>query len=180
MKIFDKIIFVGRTGNNREVMAAALLKQKAIWTEPEILARGLVVLFEEPLNQKVEAILISSGIQLGNFTSTALTEEDFGRDVLVLTFDQKLKESIENKFEQAQNVYVLTDVTGDELDIFDPHGQELVSYGLCFETIEKTLNRLVDVLNDGTWFEEQEKANEEVPAEAVEDAGSSGEEADDI
>ena len=53
------------------------------------------------------------------------------------------------------NVYVLTDVTGDELEIMDPYGGELVTYGICFETLVRTIRKLAAVLNDGSFFEEE-------------------------
>jgi protein-tyrosine-phosphatase len=135
-------------------MAAELLKQKPLWHRPEILSRGVSVLFPEPMNQKAEAVLISNGIQMGNFTSKALTEEDFGEDTLVITFETAIRETIETKFPKAKNLYVLTDITGDELEIFDPCGQEIVTYGLCYEAIEKTVTKLAEVLNEGDFFRE--------------------------
>ena len=154
MKEFDRIIFVGRAGNSREVMAAELLKRKGVKNNPEILARGTSVLFPEPLNQKAEAVLISNGITLNEFSSTALTEEDFGENTLILTFESAMRESLFNIFEHPKNVHILTQVTGDELEIFDPTGQEIVTYGLCYEALDKTTTKLADVLNEGTYFDE--------------------------
>ncbi|BAK46825.1 MAG: phosphotyrosine protein phosphatase [Lachnospiraceae bacterium] len=171
MREFDRIVFVGRAGNCREVMAAELLKQKPLWHRPEILSRGVSVLFPEPMNQKAEAVLISNGIQMGNFTSKALTEEDFGDDTLVITFETAIRETIETKFPKAKNLYVLTDITGDELEIFDPCGQEIVTYGLCYEAIEKTVTKLAEVLNEGDFFREVEA----VPQEAAEQNGAEDE-----
>lgn len=34
---------------------------------------------------------------------------------------------------------VLTDLTGDELEIINPYGGTLQSYGLCYETLNKTI-----------------------------------------
>ncbi len=159
MREFDRIVFVGRAGNCREVMAAELLKQKPLWHRPEILSRGVSVLFPEPMNQKAEAVLISNGIQMGNFTSKALTEEDFGDDTLVITFETAIRETIETKFPKAKNLY------------FDPCGQEIVTYGLCYEAIEKTVTKLAEVLNEGDFFREVEA----VPQEAAEQNGAEDE-----
>ena len=161
MKTFDRIIFVGRTGNSREVMAREALKKKELNYHPEILARGTSVLFPEPLNQKTEAVLISNGIVLENFQSAPLEKEDFEGNTLVLTFESSMRETIYAAFESARNVHVLTEVTGDELEIFDPTGQEIVTYGLCYEAIEKTVSKLADVLNDGSYFDEVLPAGEE-------------------
>lgn len=151
MKEFERIIFVGRSGNCREVMAAEILKTKPLWRKPEILARGLVVLFPEPLNQKVEAIMTGKGFQPGNYMSAQLEEEDITDSTLVLTFEQSGLMKVRSKFPDIPYLYVLTDLSGDELEILDPTGQDLITYGICYETLEKSISKLATVLNDGTF-----------------------------
>lgn len=147
MKKFSKIIFVGRRATCREPMAMALLQKEPLWQPLEIQAKGLVVLFPEPLNQKAEAVMASSGIRLENYMTTQLESSDFGEDTLILTMDRESREKVLG-MEGAQNVYVLTDVTGDELEIMDPYGGELISYGLCLETMTNTIRKLADFLNE--------------------------------
>ena len=72
--------------------------------------------------------MISNGITLENYMSSQLEPSDFGEHTLVLTFDQAAKEKV-LEMEGAQNVEVLTELTGDELEILDPYGAELVTYG---------------------------------------------------
>ena len=136
MDRIEKIIFVGKRAICREPMAAALLQREHLKFPVEILARGFVVLFPEPLNQKAEAVMISNGIAL-----------DFGDTTLILTFDQAAKEKV-LEMEGAQNVEVLTDLTGDELEILDPYGAELVTYGICYETLSNTIHKLAELLNE--------------------------------
>ena len=50
---------------------------------------------------------------------------------------------------QEENVQVLTELVGDELEILDPYGGTLQSYGLCFETMNKSIKKLVKLLNEG-------------------------------
>lgn len=147
MKYFDKIIFVGKSGICREPMAMELLKRRKLSHPVKIAARGLVVLFPEPINQKADAVMSSKGIHIGDYTSAPLSTEDFGENTLILTFESETKEKI-LEMEGAQNVCVLTELTGDELEILDPYGAELITYGLCFETLEKTLDKLADMLNE--------------------------------
>ena len=49
---------------------------------------------------------------------------------------------------QPENVYVLTELVGDELEIIDPYGGTLQAYGLCYETMRKTILKLVNLLNE--------------------------------
>ena len=147
MEKIEKIIFVGKRAICREPMAAAILQRETLNFPVEILARGFVVLFPEPLNQKAEAVMISNGITLENYTSSQLESTDFGGTTLILTFDQTSKEKV-LEMDGAQNVEVLTDLTGDELEILDPYGAELVTYGICYETLSNSIHKLAEILNE--------------------------------
>lgn len=148
---YSKIIFVAQTGTCREVMAAGILGDCALPYPVEVLSRGLVVQFPEPMNQKAEAVLISNGITMEGFTSKQLTEEDLTEGTLVLTMEQGQKERIIETFENALQVeiFVLTEFVGDELEILDPYGGDLSVYGLCYETLRKSVKKLVKILSGG-------------------------------
>uniref|UniRef100_UPI003FEE3532 arsenate reductase/protein-tyrosine-phosphatase family protein n=1 Tax=Roseburia sp. TaxID=2049040 RepID=UPI003FEE3532 len=152
MKQYNRIIFVAESGTCRAPMAAGILGQYSLKHPVEILTRGLVVLFPEPLNQKAEAVMISNGINMEGFMSVQLTEEDFTEDTLVLVMERAQLEKVFEKFPEAdpENVHVLTELVGDELEILDPYGGTLQSYGLCYETLRKTIRKLVSYLNEET------------------------------
>ena len=147
---YTKIIFVAQTGTCREAMAAGIMADFTLRNPVEILSRGLVVQFREPMNQKAEAVLISNGINVENFISQQLTEEDF-EGALVLTMEAVQRERILEQFENAnpEDVQVLTEYVGDELEILDPYGGALPAYGLCYETLRKSIKKLVKKLNGG-------------------------------
>ena len=150
MKIYLRIIFVAEAGTCRAPMAAALLKEYTLKHPVEVLARGLVVLFQEPLNQKAEAVMISNGVSTEGYVSTQLCDEDVDEDTLVLTMErsqcQKVLDICANAKEE--NVCVLTELVGEELEIMNPYGGTLQSYGLCFETLRQTIKKLVKLLNE--------------------------------
>ena len=149
MEKLERIIFVGRSGTCREPMAMGILQDISLKYEVEILARGLVVSFPEPMNGKAEAVLISNGINLTNFTSQQLMNEDITDTTLVFTMEEKQRQKVLAHYENAnvENVHVLTDFVGDELEILDPYGGQLQSYGLCYETLRKSIKKLVKILN---------------------------------
>lgn len=151
MKQFNRILFVAESGTCRAPMAAGIFEEYSLKHPMEIEVRGLVVLFPEPLNQKAEAVMISNGIMMEGYMSTQLTEEDFTEDTLVLVMEHTHLEKILEKYESAdpENVYVLTELVGDELEILDPYGGTLQAYGLCYETMRKTIKKLVNLLNEG-------------------------------
>ena len=131
-------------------MAVGILKDFVLKQPIEAESRGLVVLFPEPMNQKAEAVLISNGVAINDFTSIQLTEEDLTPDTLVLTMEYIQKEKILEKYENVipENVHVLTELVGDELEILDPYGGSLQAYGLCYETMRKTIQKLVNLFNE--------------------------------
>ena len=57
---YNKIIFVAQTGTCREAMAAGILSDFSLKHPVEILSRGLVVQFQEPMNQFTTAISLDS------------------------------------------------------------------------------------------------------------------------
>ena len=130
-------------------MAAELLKEYTMKQPIDIQARGIVVLFPEPLNQKTEAVLISNGITLENYMSSQLEEEDFALDTLIVVMENGDKQKILDLFENAipENVQVLTELVGDELEIMNPYGGTLQSYGICYETLSKSVKKLAALLN---------------------------------
>ena len=60
----------------RAPMAKAILQSKELPWPMEIGSRGLVVLFPQPVNQKVEAVLARNGLSAKDHTTTPLTAED--------------------------------------------------------------------------------------------------------
>lgn len=150
MKQYNRIIFVAESGVCRAPMAAGILSEYTLKHPVEIESRGLVVLFPEPLNQKAEAVMISNGTNMDGFSSTQLLEEDFTEDTLVLVMERAHLEKILEKYESVipENLHVLTELVGDELEILNPYGGSLQSYGLCYETLRKTIHKLVNLLNE--------------------------------
>ena len=152
--MWNKLIFVCRSDTCRAPMAAALLRECSLKRELEIKTRGLVVLFPEPINQKVNAVMISNGINMEGYMSAQLVAEDVDDDTFVLVMEQtdipKVLAIIGE--ERASQVEVLTTLVGEELEIMDPYGGPLPAYGLCFESLSKTIKKLA------VWINEQEDA----------------------
>ena len=146
---YDKIIFVAQTGTCREQMAKGIMNDFVLKVPMEIEARGLVVQFPEPVNQKAEAVLISNGISTEGMVSTQLEESDITETTMVFTMESSQRERIIESFADIdpEQVFVLSQYVGDELEILDPYGGTLQSYGLCYESLRATLKKLVKLLN---------------------------------
>lgn len=146
--MYKKIVFVSESGTCREQMAVAIWKDLGLRQPAEAVARGLIVLFPEPLNQKAEAVMISNGLPTEGYMSSPLLAEDFGEDVLVLTMEAKQRQKVLEMFAEADpaHVCVLTDFVGDELEIVNPYGGALQMYGLCFEMLSASIRKLANIL----------------------------------
>ena len=140
-----RIIFAVGHGVGRAPMAMMLMK-KLIGDNAgvEVLSRGVVVQFPEPLNQKTEAVMISNGITLTDFASEELTDDDITEGTLIFTMDGKHRKMIIDGHEKAtvENTFVLTEYLGEELEIVDPYGGTLAAYGLCFEALKESVRKL--------------------------------------
>lgn len=114
-------------------------------------ARGLVVLFSEPMNQKVEAVLASNEIVLEGFSSNALIEDDFAPGTLMVAMDKDDYHKILTQFERSSedNAVFLSEYVEEELEVINPYGQSIQTYGLCFETLQNTLVKLRDKIQEG-------------------------------
>ncbi|CUX37051.1 L-threonylcarbamoyladenylate synthase [Clostridium sp. C105KSO13] len=147
---YRRILFLSNTDTSRGPMAAELLRNQDLEQEYDIVSRGLVVLFPEPVNQKVEAILKSSQMSLKEYFSIALSDDDLDEDTLILTMDESQKWKIVSEYDNIKNVYTLNEFTEDDTEIPNPYGQPLTAYGECYEIICGLIKKLTNKLNSFT------------------------------
>ena len=142
--IFDRIIFVGMDNTLRSPMAETIFRSLYGEEEPgfEITSRGLVVLFEEPYNQKIEMILYNHGMETVNKMAIQLTREELDDKTLVLTmaFGEKLK--IIEDYEFSDNVYTLKEFVGNDDELLDPYGEEMDIYEACYKDMYAVLEEV--------------------------------------
>ncbi len=105
--------------------------------------------FPEPLNQKAEAVLISNGIELKDYQSKKLMESDFTEDTLIITMEETQRQRILADYSAAteENTRLLNELVGDELEIMDPYGGSVQTYGLCYEVLKVSIEKLMRVLD---------------------------------
>ncbi len=141
-----RIIFVEGHGNARSAMAAALFERLYEGSDMEVLCRGIVVQFPEPLNQKTEAVMVSNGITMEGFTSREMTDNEIWQDTMIFAMEERQKRQIIAKYPSAteENVFLLSEYVGDELEIMDPYGGTLQTYGICFEVMRQSVQKLSD------------------------------------
>lgn len=149
MKV-NRIIFLDKRGNTRSAMARALYEKMFPDSGIEVMARGLVVSFSEPLNQKTEAVMAGNGLETDDFRSEELSDKDITDETLILTMNAKQRSDVISEFEVANddNTFVLSEFAGEELEIMDPYGGNLQVYGICLEALGQTIEKLPDRIKE--------------------------------
>jgi Protein-tyrosine-phosphatase len=140
---YEKIIFVDEDDNSRSVMAKIIARNKFSLETITIESRGLVVLFQEPINQKAAAVLISKGYHVDDHESKQLEQKDINDAVLILTMEDRQKEKIWMNYENAASVYTLSEYINGDVEIAPLFGEALTEYGRCYEILESLIDALV-------------------------------------
>ncbi|MCR4841476.1 MAG: hypothetical protein K5848_08055 [Lachnospiraceae bacterium] len=137
---YDKILFLSHDNSTTGPMAEAIFKNICKLPELTITARGAVVLFETPINPKVEVVLGSHGLTPVSGTTRPLTEKDFTSSTLVLAIGQPELEFFRERYPLI-NAARLNEFVGAP-EITDPHGGSLIDYENCFAQLSVMLKKL--------------------------------------
>lgn len=144
----ERLIFVCKENTARSIMAEFICRNMmGAEQQIEIMSRGLVVLFPEPVNPKAEIVLINHGMNLQERTAVQLKEEEFTDSTLVLTMDRKQKQMIIRDFEKTSNVYTLKEYVCEDGDVMNPYGGNLVDYEDCYVELVRLIKKTVIKLN---------------------------------
>lgn len=143
---YKKVIFVSEDDTYRSPVAAALLKSKLLRGVPQIESRGLVVLFNEPPNQKGVYLLKEMGIDISKHRSRQIEEKDFKADTLVIMMSERGKKQIYDKFKNALNVYTFREFVGGSGDIEMPYGKDIEEYRENLMQIKSLVSIMADKL----------------------------------
>lgn len=157
MKKVSRIIFAEKSGLTRAPMAKLLFEQAYERDDIEILSRGIALPFEEPINPKTKVVLIGNKFEAEGLTAKALKNYEITDKTAIFTMESYEKEDLVSRFENAndKNVIVLSRFVGDELEVMDPYGGALQDYGLCFETLKISINKLSQkILEGGLYIDE--------------------------
>ncbi len=145
------VLFVGSGDAGREIMAKAILDNyiKVNGLEGmEVKARGLVVLFQEPVNSKIATILENNGLTMEYDCVFQLEQSDIDNADIVITIDSKQKERVINNYGLVKEIYSLKELANEEGAVLDPYGKELMDYEYCYRELDRLvekwfLNKLV-------------------------------------
>ena len=119
---------------------------------------GLIVLFEEPINPKVNVLLMKNGFPIsGHRQSRQLKKGDITEDTLVLTMTLSEKVRLIEEYATEKNIYTLGEFVGEDTDILDPGGAEEEKYKECFDELFFRVNKVIQKIEEQYWADEEEE-----------------------
>lgn len=140
------VVFISDEDTSRGPMACAILKSCHEMKGMNVLSRGLNVLFREPINAKVSEVLKSKGLDLGDYKSTELSEEDISIDTLYITMNLKEKIHILKKYPGVVYIFTISEYIGEKDDeVMTPFGENIEEYYKFFDIMEKKVLQMVSV-----------------------------------
>ncbi len=148
--MFKKLIFVSTANTCRSAMAAAIYKSVDVSSDMEVTSRGIVVLFEEPVNAKAETVLNNHELSISEHKSSQLVPQDADNDTLILTMNEKQKNCVINDIGIHENVYTITEFADDYSSLSDPYGGDLAEYEKCYQELVRVIKKVVYKLSDNT------------------------------
>jgi len=144
---YRKIVIVGENNICHsfmcEVVLRGLLRKKNI-TEIEVVSRGLVVLFSEPVAPMAAAILTGHGYIIEDFRSSQLTEEDMDTADLVLSLKEDQAERIHQDYTSSTACMSLGTFLDVDTSIPDVSGGSNEDYSRCLVIIEQLMEAVAD------------------------------------
>lgn len=145
---YSRILFVSRSDTLYGPVAAKLLEQAELDGDYHIGSRGVVVLFPEPMNQKMQEVLCERGILEVEHNSVLLEESDFGEKTLILILERDMKDRLMSEYDRVKNIYPLVDYVGEDGELPNLCGHSLDDYREAVNLMERLIDKLVKRLNE--------------------------------
>ena len=159
MRVWNKIIFLDEDNTKLSPITEQLFRKKLAPHEedaPAVFSRGNVVLFPEPVNQKIAEVAKSYEIDLSDYSAVQLSEEDLSPGTLVLAMDAASKAMVYDHYANAANIYTLKEYLGSAGDLKLPLGGTVEEYA----TIIGIISGLLDVLLERLYSENDTEGKE--------------------
>lgn len=154
MKRYDQVIFLCTTNTLLSPLAEGIYRKNSPDWMPKGISRGLVVLFEEPINPKCNVLLTQNGFDIsGHNQSRQLVSEDLLEDTLILTMTLSEKVKLIEEFQYEKNVYTIGEFVGEDADMLDPGGSEDGKYKECFDELLLRVNKVIQKIEEQYWEE---------------------------
>lgn len=143
----NKLLFICTSNTCRSYMAMAVAKkilmEKHIH-DFEVISRGTVVSFSEPVNPKAEICLEAHEYSVEENMSTQITQEDINSGYLILTMTVAEKEKVLAEYENVTRIYTIKEYANEQGEVLDPYGKEMMDYEYCLRELERLVEKVID------------------------------------
>ena len=141
---FDKIIFISMDDTSTSPMAQAICRGLIADETVEVISRGLIVHFSEPVNPKAIDILKNNNVKNVKESSEQFEVEELTDKSLVLVMSQKEKSLLAEDFGvDGDNVFILSEYVEEFSEITDPYGENIVGYERSYFELVRMVKKLV-------------------------------------
>ena len=141
---FDKIIFICMDDTSTSPMAQAICRGLIADETVEVISRGLIVHFSEPVNPKAIDILKNNNVKNVKESSEQFEVEELTDKSLVLAMSQKEKSLLAEDFGvDGDNVFILSEYVEEFSEITDPYGENIVGYERSYFELVRMVKKLV-------------------------------------
>ena len=148
MSKYNKVIFICRSNTSRSPMAEAIFNSMEDSSDINVMSRGRVVLFSDPINPKAEVVLNNHNLSVKEHTARQLEKEDIDDSTLVLTMSEALKIEVIQEYSDIKDLYALPEFVGENGDVVDPYGGTLAEYEACFTELVRLVKKTVYKINE--------------------------------
>lgn len=152
MSHYKNILVLSTSNTRRGVMAERILNKvlkEQGGHDIKVWARGLIVLFREPVNAKAELVLKNNGIRLFDYQSIEVTEEDLDKCDLIITMTEEQKGKVLEEYENLPPVWTMKELAGEEGEVLDPYGKDVMDYEYCFRELERLAEKISAIIIGG-------------------------------
>lgn len=139
---YKRVVFVCKENVYLSPMAEWIFKSILMDKTKEVFSRGLVVLFSEPMNQKVIDLLGRHSIPCKEQVSVEFNPDEITDDTLVIAMNFSEKVKLVEGFGLEENVYTLKEFIEEDEDVIDPYGGTEKDYEECYLELKDHLYQM--------------------------------------
>lgn len=138
---YERVIFICADNTCCSPMAESIFKTMAVSEGMESFSRGLVVLFPEPMNPKVDEVLKNHGIAMSGHVAKQFHSHEADEHTLILTMTENQKNKVITDYFVTHNVYTIKEFAGEFGDCMDPYGGSLLDYEDFYSEIVRLVKK---------------------------------------